>query len=342
VFCCYRCANFAGGVLPDRAALAADWVANLAMSSRRRNFCFLNLLNLALSPFCDDICRRSSNVFVTQRAEDKSDRSSMRQATDGRCEAQGTLRRNPLQRLRVRLLGLLPADKISCGMPAGYSIFRKTCHVVADSETWPNAAAVARFPRNGVSGKFGSSLAAPHEVCPKSDFAGAQERSRDDRINGRRRSPSVLYAANREGDFGLLFHLCVVGLACFFTWLIIRHLLRRRQIRQYARSAGFIYLGTALPKSLQLGLTSLNGADLSNAFAGERRGEEFVFFDSKIGTGKGSYYQSAVAIRGPRQAYGPERFDISLTTERAGDWLLIYRPKQLLPIGEIQALLSGI
>ena len=108
MFCCYLCANFAGGVLPNRAALAANWVANLAMSSRRRNFCFLNLLNLALSPFCDDICPRFSNLFVTQHAEDKSVRSSIRQATDGRCEAQGTLRRNPLQRLRVRLLDLLP------------------------------------------------------------------------------------------------------------------------------------------------------------------------------------------------------------------------------------------
>jgi hypothetical protein len=123
------------------------------MSSRRRNFCFLNLLNLALSPFCDDICPRSSNLFVTQRAEDKSVRSSIRQAaTDERCEAQSTLRRNPLQRLRVRLLGLLlAADKMSCGMPAAYSIFRKICHVVADSETWPAQRAVARFPRNGVS-----------------------------------------------------------------------------------------------------------------------------------------------------------------------------------------------
>jgi len=150
VFCCYRCANFAGGVLPNRAALAADWVANLAMSSRRRNFCFLNLLNLALSPFCDDICPRSSNLFVTQRAEDKSARSSIRQASGGRCEAQSTLRRNPLQRLRVRLLGLLlAADKMSCGMPAAYSIFRKICHVVADSETWPNAAVVASSRKNG-------------------------------------------------------------------------------------------------------------------------------------------------------------------------------------------------
>ena len=97
-----------GGVLPDRAALAADWVANLAMSSRRWSFCFLSLLNLALSPFCDDICPRSSDLFVTQSAEDKSVRSSIRQATDGRCEAQGTLSRNPLQRLRVRLFRLLP------------------------------------------------------------------------------------------------------------------------------------------------------------------------------------------------------------------------------------------
>ncbi|MEA2260701.1 MAG: hypothetical protein QOJ51_3526, partial [Acidobacteriaceae bacterium] len=30
----------------------------------------------------------------------------------------------------------LAADKMSCGMPAAYSIFRKTCHAVADSETW--------------------------------------------------------------------------------------------------------------------------------------------------------------------------------------------------------------
>ena len=158
MFCCYRCANFAGGFLPNRAALAADWVANFAMSSRRRNFCFLNLLNLALSPFCDDICPRSSNLFVTQRAEDKSVRSSIRQVTDGRCEAQGKLRRNLFQRLRVRLLGLLPANKISCGMPAAYSIFRKICHVVADSETWPNAAGRREVPeKRGFYEKVSSS-----------------------------------------------------------------------------------------------------------------------------------------------------------------------------------------
>jgi hypothetical protein len=41
-------------------------------------------------------------------AEDRSVRSCTRHATDGRCRAQATLRRNPLQRLRIRLPGLLP------------------------------------------------------------------------------------------------------------------------------------------------------------------------------------------------------------------------------------------
>ena len=93
-------------VSPNCAPLAANWVANLAMRSRRRNFCFLNLLNLALSPFVmtyalvilfvrDSACRRWVCQF------------SVRLATDGRCESQGTWRGNPLQRLRVRLLGLL-------------------------------------------------------------------------------------------------------------------------------------------------------------------------------------------------------------------------------------------
>ena len=88
-------------------------------------------------------------LFVTQRAEDKSVRSSIRQATDGRCEAQGTLRRDALQACGSGCSACsLAADKMFYGMLAAYSIFRKVCHVVADSETRPNAAAVARFPKS--------------------------------------------------------------------------------------------------------------------------------------------------------------------------------------------------
>jgi hypothetical protein len=66
----------------------------------------------------------------------------------------GRVEEKPIAAPAVRLLGLVPGRRqTSCGMPAAYPIFRKICHVVADSETWPNAAAVARFPRNGASGK---------------------------------------------------------------------------------------------------------------------------------------------------------------------------------------------
>jgi hypothetical protein len=150
MFCCYRCAGFAGGVLLNRAALAVDEVANLALSSRRRNFCFLNLLNLALSPFCDDICPSSSNLFVTQRVEDKSVRCSIRQATDGRCETQGTMRRNPLQRLRVRLLGLPPGCRQNVLRHARSILyFSKDLPCRCGLRNLAQRSGVARFPRNG-------------------------------------------------------------------------------------------------------------------------------------------------------------------------------------------------
>jgi hypothetical protein len=47
-------------------------------------------------------------------------------ATHGRCEAQGTLGRNPLQLLRVRLLGLLRGtDKMTCGNARSILYFSK-------------------------------------------------------------------------------------------------------------------------------------------------------------------------------------------------------------------------
>src|SRR5580704_12360916 len=50
-----------------------------------------------------------SNLFVTQRAEDKSVGSSIRRAHRWKMRGAGQLRRNPLQRLRVRSPRLLPA-----------------------------------------------------------------------------------------------------------------------------------------------------------------------------------------------------------------------------------------
>jgi hypothetical protein len=64
----------------------------------------------------------------------------------------------------VQLAPGLPT-KCPAGMPVAYSIFRKICHVVTDSETWPNAAAVARFPRNAsVFGQFDDEMVFEHDT----------------------------------------------------------------------------------------------------------------------------------------------------------------------------------
>ena len=69
----------------------------------------------------------------------------------------------------------LAANKMSSDMPGAYSIFRKICHVVADSETCPNAAAVARFPRNGVLSRFAARCSLRRRVTEIPDFEGAPE-----------------------------------------------------------------------------------------------------------------------------------------------------------------------
>ncbi len=185
------------------------------MSSRRRNFCFLNLLNLALSPFCDDICPRSSSLFVTQRAEDKSVRSSIRQVTDGRCETQGTLRRNPLQRLRVRLLGLLP------GCPQNVLRYaRSILHFSKDSamslrtrKLGPTQRAAARFPRNGDCGNLPGLLGALGSKLPKL-------RLHRHHVSARQLDISKVNAATRGAIFPALLsnRLSASGLATSPLW----------------------------------------------------------------------------------------------------------------------------
>jgi hypothetical protein len=121
------------------------------MSSRRRNFCFLNLLNLALSPFCDDICPRSSNLFVTQRAEDKPVRSSIRHATDGRCEAHTRRRCNEFL-LNVPIARLAPCNVLRHAR----SILYFSTMSLRTRKLDPTQRPVARFPRNGDLSKFAS------------------------------------------------------------------------------------------------------------------------------------------------------------------------------------------
>jgi hypothetical protein len=131
--------------------------------------------------------------------------------------------------------------------------------------------------------------------------------------------------------------------ACFVVWVLVRDWKRTKEIRQYAQSKGFTYVGTALPKSFPFSQTWVSRArSITNAVAGDQRGKELLLFDCTLGSGKGRRTQTVVAVRAPEESFEAARFSLFLMTEEAGDWTLVYRPNQLLPLEEIDALLADI
>jgi hypothetical protein len=140
-----------------------------------------------------------------------------------------------------------------------------------------------------------------------------------------------------------LFYICVVALTGFMVWTLVQEQKRAKQIRQFAQNAGFTYVGAALPKSFPLRKTSVHWASsFWNAVAGDKHGKELLFFDCRFGTGKTSTAQTVVALRGSAESLGPVRFGPGWTMETVDDWALIYRSEELLPLKEIEAVLSRV
>jgi hypothetical protein len=138
-------------------------------------------------------------------------------------------------------------------------------------------------------------------------------------------------------------YVALVGLACLVVWTLVRDRKRAKEIRGYAQSEGFTYIGASLPKSFPFNETSVSWASsVANAVAGTKRSKELVLFDCTLGSGKGSRTQTMVAVRGSEECFGAARFGPSLTVESVGEWALIYRSKQRLPLEEIEALLAEV
>jgi hypothetical protein len=139
-----------------------------------------------------------------------------------------------------------------------------------------------------------------------------------------------------------LGYAIVVAALGLIAWNLLVERARAKQIRRYAQSRGLVYIGAALPKSFPLSKTSLSwSSPVRNALAGDKSGKELLVFDCRLGTGKGSRSQTVVAVRGEAECFGAARFGPSLTTETVEDWTLLYRSKRILPLEEIEALLSG-
>jgi hypothetical protein len=155
---------------------------------------------------------------------------------------------------------------------------------------------------------------------------------------------------------GLLFVACLIATASFsplyimgvaFAGLIIWDTLRQRartqEVRQLAQRMGFTYIGSAVPRSFPLQMTSSGSArSISRAVAGDRDNKELVLFDCMLGHGRARFYRTVVAVRGQDSVFGIARFGPDLVTEQVGEWALVYGDRRLLLIEEIEALVSAV
>jgi hypothetical protein len=142
---------------------------------------------------------------------------------------------------------------------------------------------------------------------------------------------------------GVFGYIILGGLGCAIVWALASERKRARQIRQYAERNGFRYIGAYLPTTFPFSETSVSWASsVSNAVEGYRGSKEVLFFDCRLGSGKGSKLQTVVAVRGGEECYGEAHFRSLLETENVDQWALIYRPQKRLPLEEIDSILSAI
>ncbi len=140
--------------------------------------------------------------------------------------------------------------------------------------------------------------------------------------------------------------LCGALLCAFFYW---RYRKRMNAIRELAQRLGFTYIGQALPSSISLSGTLLQGATtVWNVIDGERHKIRVIAFDCRIGVGKTSWRRTVIAAQADTDTFGTVNFNRDLTVERSGDWLFLYQPKtislipRLMGVDEIEAHINAI
>jgi hypothetical protein len=142
-------------------------------------------------------------------------------------------------------------------------------------------------------------------------------------------------------------YLFLALIAACYMWDFMEGRTRAKQIQRYAQSVGFTYSGSALPADFPLAQCDLYATfkwqDLTihNAAMGTWQGKEILFFDWKATNGETGSAGTILAFRGNDRKLWIARLDCTLKTEQVDNWTLLFREYQL-PIGEIQALMSGL
>ena len=135
---------------------------------------------------------------------------------------------------------------------------------------------------------------------------------------------------------GMPLELSVVVVAvgtCIAIYLISKRK-RSAAVRRLADQLGFAYLGSILPGSLDLRGTPIDAlSSVWNAIDGSRQGLRVIAFDCRIGTGKGSWRRTVIAVQTIDNVFGGH--DSELQVDHSGAWSILYAPKslRLIPLG---------
>ncbi|HET9406402.1 MAG TPA: hypothetical protein VFO39_04135 [Candidatus Sulfotelmatobacter sp.] len=140
----------------------------------------------------------------------------------------------------------------------------------------------------------------------------------------------------------------LIGVASLFAVLCLRERRRSGTIQALAIRTGFNYLGRGVPRSLSLYGTPMERASsIWNVIDGDRPGIRIIAFDCQIGTGKGSWRRTVIAVKTDNDRAVSSNRD--LTVDHSGDWTILYKPKTfaLIPAGlmtvdELEARLNAI
>ncbi len=79
-----------------------------------------------------------------------------------------------------------------------------------------------------------------------------------------------------------------------------------------------------------------------NVIEGELGHVSVVAFDRRISDGDRSHLCTVVAARADASVFPATKFNSELTIERSGDWSLLCRPAEVMPVEELEAYLNDL
>ena len=144
----------------------------------------------------------------------------------------------------------------------------------------------------------------------------------------------------------------IAGVSAFGSLVIGSWIRDRKRSKAMAALAGRLGLhlwGERLPPELSLsGTPFAKASGIWNVMEGELHGISVVAFDCRVGTGKGQWRRTVIAVRNLGEILGTPLEDVHII-KRVGEWDFLYAPykilvlrRGLMPVSELDERLSAL